>query len=86
MVNTMYVQVDDVNRITDIISYPHEGYQAIEVALPLPPAVIGGAYELRGGLIIYRPEWDENAKITKLEAEIEDLRNIVAELQSEPKP
>jgi len=40
---------------------------------------------LRGGMIIYRPEWDENEKIAKLEAEIEDLRNIVAELQSEPK-
>ena len=83
---TVYIQTGENNRITDIITYEHEGYEPVEVQLPLPTGVLGGAYELRGGLIIYRPEWDENEKIAKLEAEVEDLRNIVAELQGEPKP
>jgi hypothetical protein len=83
---TVYIQTGENNRITDIITYPHEGYIETEVALPLPTGVLGGAYELRDSMIIYRPEWDKNEKITKLEEEIEELRNIVAELQGEPKP
>lgn len=82
----VYIQTGDNRRITDVITYPHEGYKECEVTLPLPVGVLGGAYELRDGMIIYRPEWDENEKITRMEAEIGELRNIVAELQSEPKP
>ena len=70
MITTMYVQTDEAQRITDIISYPHEGYQAVTVNLPLPVAVMGGAYELRDGQILYRREWDVNKDILELQAQI----------------
>ena len=41
----VYIQTGENNRITDIITYPHEGYAETEVALPLPTGVLGGAYE-----------------------------------------
>ena len=58
MTKQFYVQVDEVNRITDVVEMPHEGYQPVELAVPLPPGILGGAYELVGGSPIYRIQWD----------------------------
>ncbi|MFA9380481.1 MAG: hypothetical protein ACERKO_05415 [Acetanaerobacterium sp.] len=70
MLKTFYAQIDEVNRIRDIISYPYEDYVPVEVNTPLPAGILGGAYELRDGQIIYNKEWDVNVDIETLKAQI----------------
>lgn len=65
-----YAQTDEVNRITDVISYPAEGYAEFEFTPPLPPKVLSGCYELFDGQPIYRIEWDKDSKIEELEAKL----------------
>ena len=76
-----YVQTDEVNRITDVITYPHEGYVEIEANLPLPTGVLGGAYELRDGMILYRSEWDTNETVNALRNDVDML--LMAQLEQE---
>lgn len=70
MTKQFYVQVDEVNRITDVITMPHEGYQPVELEVPLPPGILGGAYELVEGSAVYRIQWDtkEQEREQRLEA------------------
>ena len=42
MTKQFYVQLDSQNRITDVVEMPHEGYQPVELAVPLPPGILGG--------------------------------------------
>lgn len=58
MTKQFYVQVDEVNRIIDVIETPHEGYQPVELEVPLPTGILGGAYELLEGGAVYRIQWD----------------------------
>lgn len=70
MTKQFYIQVDEVNRITDVVEMPHEGYQPVELAVPLPPGILGGAYALVGDSPIYRIQWDtkEQEREKRLEA------------------
>lgn len=81
---TFYIQTGENGKITDIITYPHEGYTEIELPAPLPVGIIGGAYELRDNLVIYRPEWDENEKIRHLEEQLAEMRKMLLNLTEEP--
>jgi hypothetical protein len=78
----VYVQTDKENRVTDVITYPVDGYVEIEATLPLPPSVIGGTYELFGGTFVYRDDWDTTAKISTLEEQISALREEVDALKA----
>lgn len=60
MIKTFYVQLDHENKITDIIEFPYEDYIKVNLATPLPPNILGGAYELINNQPIYRKEWDTN--------------------------
>lgn len=82
----VYIQTGENNRITDIITYPHDGYIEAEITLPLPVGVIGGAYEFTNGMIIYRPEWDENTKIKQLEEELAEMREMLLKLAANTAP
>ena len=70
MTKQFYVQTDAQNRITDVITTPHEGYQPVELAAPLPAGILGGAYELLEGSAVYRIQWDtkEQERDQRLEA------------------
>lgn len=76
----IYIQTDTTNRITDAITYEHDGYVPVTATLPLPPGLLGGAYELRDGIILYRREWDVNADIESLKEQNENLMLAIAEL------
>lgn len=71
MQKQFYIQTSENNRITDIIEYPYEDYQPIILTTPLPVGIIGGAYQLVDGNVIYRPEWDD--KTASLQAQIDDI-------------
>ena len=84
MTKQFYVQLDSQNRITDVIEMPHEGYQPVELAVPLPPGILGGAYELVGGSPIYRIQWDtkeqeRQEQIDGLEKALNTLLGITEE-------
>ena len=70
MTKQFYVQTDSQNRITDVITMPHEGYQPVELDTPLPTGILGGAYELLEGSAVYRIQWDtkEQERDQRLEA------------------
>ncbi len=78
---TIYIQTDQEGLITDAITYPHGDYIPVETPAPLPVGLIGGAYELLGGNIIYRREWDKNQDFEDLRAEVEQLKSKVEELE-----
>lgn len=76
MLKTFYIQTDEVKRVTDVIEMPYEDYVQVELNTPLPFNIMGGAYQLVNGQVIYKPAWDTNNlqdKITKLEKESADL-------------
>ena len=73
MTKQVYVQLDSQNRITDVVEMPHEGYQPVELAVPLPPGILGGVYELVGGSPIYRIQWD--TKEQERQKQIDDLKS-----------
>ncbi len=73
---TFYLQTDNVNRITDVIEYEHEGYNPVELDTPLPPNILSGAYELISGSAVYRKEWDKSEDKQRLA----DLETAYAEL------
>ena len=70
MTKQFYVQTDSQNRITDVITMPQEGYQPVELDVPLPAGILGGAYELLEGSAVYRIQWDtkEQERDQRLEA------------------
>lgn len=84
MTKQFYVQVDEMNRITDVVEMPHEGYQPVELAVPLPPGILGGAYALVGDSPIYRIQWDtkeqeRQEQIDGLEKALNTLLGITEE-------
>lgn len=78
---TFYVQTDSEGRITDIIEYPYDSYVQIEYTPPLPVGVLGGAYQLVNGEIVYRPDWDTKTDIQQLRSDVDTL--LVAQLTAE---
>ncbi len=70
MQKTFYIQIDEVNRITDIIEIPYEGYRKISLNVPLPYGFLNGSYKLLNDEVIYIPEWDKN----KLQDELNELK------------
>ena len=82
MTKQFYIQVDEVNRITDVVEMPHEGYQPVELAVPLPPGILGGAYELVGGSPIYRIQWDTKISIHALLTEGDLRLPVLLQLQT----
>ncbi len=78
---TVYVQTDaTTNKITDVITYAHDGYTAVEATIPLPVGVMGGAYELRDGSILYRSDWDTYSEVEALKQTITDLQLAMTEI------
>lgn len=77
---TFYIQTGEHGKITDAITYAHEGYTPVEMELPLPVGLIGGAYELRDGAILYRPEWDKDAELEKVREELTQTQLALAEI------
>ena len=73
MTKPFYVQLDSQNRITDVISMPHEGYQLVELEVPLPPNILSGAYELLEGSPVYRIQWD--TKEQQRQEELDSLKS-----------
>lgn len=83
MTKPFYVQLDSQNRITDVISMPHEGYQLVELEVPLPPNILSGAYELLEGSPVYRIRWDtkeqeRQERMDKLEGKIREQESLVS--------
>lgn len=83
MTKPFYVQLDSQNRITDVISMPHEGYQLVELEVPLPPNILSGAYELLEGSPVYRIQWDtkeleRQERMDKLEGKIREQESLVS--------
>lgn len=77
MIKTFYIQTNEINKVTDIIEYPYQDYKEIELNTPLPIGVLGGAYKLVNGSVVYFPEWDTNELVNKidiLEKEKEELK------------
>lgn len=86
MIKDFYVQVDEENRVRDILSYPFEDYRHIRLNTPLPPRVVSGAYEYTDNGLIHRPEWDSaetDQKIAALEKTIAELMLEVASISKE---
>lgn len=48
----MYVKQDTDGYVRDIIEYPYEGYDTVDVALPLPDTVIAGWWKLQDGAFV----------------------------------
>lgn len=71
MKKTFYIQIDEVNRVTDIIEKPYEGYKEISLNVPLPYGILNGSYKLLNDEVIYIPEWDKS----KLQDEVNELKN-----------
>lgn len=63
-----YVLLDNQNTIRDIIEYPHEGYQEIDLALPLPIGICGGWFKLENGKVVEYPELKPINKDEQIEA------------------
>lgn len=78
MLKDFYIQVDEVGRIRDCIEYPYEDYVPVKADTPLPYNILGGAYELREGQILYHPEWDKNAEIEALKTELAEMQEALA--------
>ena len=74
-----YIQTGENGKITDVLGYPYGNYVEAMVAEPLPVGILGGAYELRAGQILYRPEWDINPEISRLKEVTDQL--LLAQLQ-----
>lgn len=79
MIKTFYIQANEKKCITDVLSFPYEDYTPVEANTPLPYGIMCGAYELRDGQIIYRPEWDRNAEIERLKEVTDQL--LLAQLE-----
>lgn len=66
MKKTFYVQIElDTNKITDIITYPHEGYVEVALDVPLPPKIASGCYKLVDGSAVYVEAWDNDIATLK---------------------
>ena len=76
---TLYVQQEaDTHKVTDIVSYPYGDYTEMELETPLPPKIMGGAYKVLGGSIVYVPEWD--VELSELQATIDDILVAMVEV------
>lgn len=77
MKKTFYIQTDEINRITDVVSKPYEDYKPVELNTPLPPNILGRCYELLNESVIYRKEWDVSSYETRLQAQQQVMDDIV---------
>lgn len=78
MKKTFYIQTDEENRVTDILSRPHEDYKQVELNTPLPPRILGRCYELMDdNSLVYRREWDRSGFDEKLTNQQEILDDII---------
>ncbi|MBP3931642.1 MAG: hypothetical protein J6D47_19010 [Peptostreptococcaceae bacterium] len=77
MIETFYVQINEENIITDIISYKYSNYKEVQINVPLPPKIASGCYRLVGDEVVYVPSLDnveQMNKILALEKENETLK------------
>ncbi len=83
MQKKFYIQVDEVNRVRDILDVEYEGYKEISLQVPLPYGLLGGAYKLLNDEVIYVPEWDKNKfqdELNKLKKDLEVMSKATDEM------
>lgn len=78
MTKTFYIQVNEQNKITDVIEYPYDGYIETELSIPLPPQILGGAYELLNGSAVYHKEWD--TPMEEYSGRLSDIEDTITEI------
>lgn len=80
MKKIFYVQTDTEKRITDVIEFPHGDYVPVELETPLPPKILGGAYELMGDSVIYCQNWDNESIQRQVENVQTETDRAIAEI------
>lgn len=76
----MYIQIDSDDIVHDIVTMEVEGYQEVDVQLPLPEGVYGGWWKFIDGEFIEIPELKPISPEDEIKAVRLELSMAIAEL------
>ena len=82
MKKTFYIQLVNDNIIRDVIEYEKEGYQKVELEVPLPIGINGGWWKYENGNLVeceeLKPQTETGQRIEQLEQAILELSMLMA--------